>query len=217
MWATAVVTNEIFQLVISLSLVVVFLVQLALLIALYRLVTKAISLIEQVRVKTDPVVEQTRQLLTSAKPVIEKAQATAEAISPILARTNELLGVARETTVLVRDTTATLKTEAEACLAAVTATTRELSRLTTESAQEVSALVKTTSEQLRTQVDTYANVTTRLALRIDDTASIIQQDVLRPVSEISALLAAVKTFLSVLLVPERKTVDRAYQDEELFI
>jgi len=132
MWATAVVTNEIFQLVISLSLVVVFLVQLALLIALYRLVTKAISLIEQVRVKTDPVVEQTRQLLTSAKPVIEKAQATAEAISPILARTNELLGVARETTVLVRDTTATLKTEAEACLAAVTATTRELSRLTTE-------------------------------------------------------------------------------------
>lgn len=74
MWATAVVTNEIFQLVISLSLVVVFLVQLALLIALYRLVTKAISLIEQVRVKTDPVVEQTRQLLTSAKPVIEKAQ-----------------------------------------------------------------------------------------------------------------------------------------------
>ncbi|MFQ3640690.1 MAG: hypothetical protein SNJ62_11850 [Chloracidobacterium sp.] len=211
------ITNEIFQTIISVSLVVVFVVQLALLLVIYRLVTKVMSLIEQARTKTDPVVEQTRQLLTSAKPIIEKAQTTAEAITPILVRTNELLGVARETTVLVRDTTATLKTEAQACLAAVTATTKELSRLTTESAQEVSTLVKDTSDQLRTQVDTYAHVASRTALRIDDTASIIQQDVLRPVQEISAMLSAAKTFLSVLLTPERKTVDRAYQDEEMFI
>ncbi|OYT70760.1 MAG: hypothetical protein CFK52_10015 [Chloracidobacterium sp. CP2_5A] len=210
-------TNEIFQIVISVALVVVFIVQLALLMALYRLVAKVMSLVEQTRVKADPVVEQTRQLLTSAKPIIEKAQTAAEAIAPILTRTQELLGVARETTALVRDTTATLKTEAQACLAAVTATTQELSRLTSESAQEVSALVKNTSEQLRTQVDTYAHVASRTALRIDDTVATIQQDVLRPVHEISAMLSAARTFLSVLIAPERKTVDRAYHDEEMFI
>ncbi len=211
------VTNDIFQTVISVALVVVFIVQLALLLVLYRLLTQIIGLVEQIRGKTDPVVEQTRQLLTAAKPIVEKAQTTAEAITPILARTNELLGVARETTVLVRDMTATLKTEAQACLAAVTATTKELSRLTTESAHEMAALVKNTSEQLRTQVDTYAQVASRTALRIDDTAVIIQQDVLRPVREISAMLSAVRAFLTVLVTPERKTVDRAYQDEEMFI
>ncbi len=209
--------NEIFQAVISVALVIVFIVQLALLIALYRLVVKVMGLVEQARVKTDPVVEQTRQLLASAKPVIEKAQTTAEAITPILTRTHELLGVARETAALVRDTTATLKTEAQACFAAVTATTQELSRLTSESAQEVSTLVKDASEQLRTQVDAYVSVASRTALRIDDTAATIQQDVLRPVHEISAMLSAVRTFLSVLVASERKTVDRAYHDEEMFI
>jgi methyl-accepting chemotaxis protein len=211
-------TNEIFQIVISVALVVVFIVQLGTLFAIYKLVKKLMGIADTVQTRTDPILEQTRQILVTAKPIIEKAQEASQQLAPILERTQELLATARDTTVMVRDTTASLKIEAEACMAAVSATTQEVSRLTTEQAQELSSLVNDTSNKLRRQVDTYHQVATRTALRIDDTAAIVQRDVLRPVGEISAILNAVRVFLEVLFAQEGKQpVHQVYQDEEMFI
>lgn len=211
-------TNEIFQIVISAAVVVIFIVQLVTLFAIYRLVGKLMSVADTVQHRTDPIIEQTKQLLTTAKPIIEKAQEASHQLAPVLERTQELLATARDTTALVKDTTAKLKVEAEACMAAVSATTQEISRLTAEQAGEVSALVSDTSDKLRRQVDTYHQVATRTALRIDDTAAIVQRDVLRPVGEISAILNAVRVFLEVLFAQEGKQqIHQAYQDEEMFI
>lgn len=211
-------TNEIFQIVISAAVVIIFIVQLVTLFAIYRLVGKLMSVADTVQRRTDPIIEQTKQLLTTAKPIIEKAQEASHQLAPVLERTQELLATARDTTLLVKDTTARLKGEAEACMSAVSATTQEVSRLTAEQARDISALVSETSDKLRSQVDTYHSVATRTALRIDDTAAIVQRDVLRPVGEISAILNAVRVFLEVLFAQEGKQqIHQAYQDEEMFI
>jgi uncharacterized protein YoxC len=215
----AVTANEVFQIVISVALVIVFIVQLGTLFAIYRLVVKVTGLMETVQSKTEPLIEQTRGLLAAAKPILERTQTASQSLAPLAERTQELLVVARDTMTLVKETTASLKVEAEACIAAVSATTREVARLTGEQAQELSDLVGETSERLRHQVAHFDRVASRTALRIDDTAAIVQRDVLRPVTEVSAVLAAAKSFLETLMSPGPKQpeIDKAYHDEEMFI
>ena len=58
---------------------------------------------------------------------------------------------------------------------------------------------------------------TRTTDRIDQTAAIVQNGILKPVGEIAAMLTAVQRFLEVLFSQERKSIDQAYQDEEMFI
>jgi len=64
----------------------------------------------------------------------------------------------------------------------------------------------------------------RLELVLEDTLSRVQEvvgvvhgSVLRPVREVSGMVAGVKAALSTLMMGRRPTVDRATQDDEMFI
>jgi len=53
--------------------------------------------------------------------------------------------------------------------------------------------------------------------RIEETTIAVQGGILRPIREVSAIILAVKRALEVLFHSERKEINQAYPDEEMFI
>ncbi len=192
---------------------------------------KVAQIIQSLHGQTEPLIAQTRTTVESlkpllenlnatvieTKPLVEQARASVMAVTPVLEQTQQILATTNETTLLAKQAVTTLKTEAEACMAAVTTTTREITRMTEEEAREIRDLVQDTADKIHLQIERFDRVASRTALRIDDTAGLVQRDVLKPISEITAVLAATKGFLEVLFAEERKQIDQAYQDEEMFI
>ncbi|MBX7222357.1 MAG: hypothetical protein K1Y36_20575 [Blastocatellia bacterium] len=206
-----------FELIISIELGVLTFMLVVVLVAVLVALNKTVKLLASIQQQTEPVLKQVRDTTQAIKPLLEQAQKTVASLGPILDQTQQTLGNVRETSLIAKQTVASLKIEAEACMAAISTTTRELAKMTQEEAREVQAVVQDTTTKLRGQVERLDRVTARTAARIDDTAALVQHDVMRPLREISALLAALKTFLEVLFAAQRKQIDQAYHDEEMFI
>ena len=87
-----------------------------------------------------------------------------------------------------------------------------------EQFQRVEAMVTDTGEALQLQLQRFDRVGQNLIDRINETAEIVQDSVMRPVREVAALAKGVsRGFETFLFRRNRSTVDQARQDEELFI
>jgi hypothetical protein len=107
--------------------------------------------------------------------------------------------------------------EIRACMAAVTATTTELSRVTLEQANEITEFIGDATASARYQIGRLERVVSTTTDRIEETSLAVQGGILRPVREVSAIIMAVKRALEVLFHSERKEINQAYPDEEMFI
>lgn len=133
------------------------------------------------------------------------------------AKLNPMLAQARETLALARETAGTTTVEIRACVAAITATTNELTKLSREQALSIKQFLDETTGSARNQVARLERVVEIAAGRIEETTEIAQTSILRPIREISAIVIAVRRALQVLFKPERKQINQVYQDEEMFI
>ena len=86
-----------------------------------------------------------------------------------------------------------------------------------EQFRRVEAMVTDTGEVLHTQLERFDRVSQDVAERINETAAVVQDSVIRPVREVAAIAAGVRGGLDALFRRQRSTVDQARQDEELFI
>ena len=87
-----------------------------------------------------------------------------------------------------------------------------------EQFRRVEAMVTDTGEALTVQLERFDRVSQNVMDRINETAEIIQDSVVRPAREVAALAKGLsKGFGSFLFRKGRSTVDQARQDEELFI
>jgi hypothetical protein len=87
-----------------------------------------------------------------------------------------------------------------------------------EQFRRVEAMVTDTGEALHIQLDRFDRVSQNVVERINETAEIVQDSVVRPVREIAALAKGLtRGFETFLFRRGRSTVDQARQDEELFI
>ena len=86
-----------------------------------------------------------------------------------------------------------------------------------EQFRRVEAMVTDTGDVLHTQLERFDRVTQDLVDRINETATIVQDSVIRPVREVAALAKGVGRGFDALFRRQRSTVDQARQDEELFI
>jgi hypothetical protein len=94
----------------------------------------------------------------------------------------------------------------------------ELGLSAREQFRRVEAMVTDTGEVLNTQLDRLDRVSQDVVNRIGETADLVQGSVVRPVREVAALVKGVsKGFEAFLFRRNRSTVDKAHQDEELFI
>jgi hypothetical protein len=87
-----------------------------------------------------------------------------------------------------------------------------------EQFRRVEAMVTETGEALHVQVDRLDQTSRDIADRINETAQVVQDSVIKPFREVSALAKGVtRGFEAFLFRRRRSTVDQAHQDEELFI
>jgi len=94
----------------------------------------------------------------------------------------------------------------------------ELGLSAREQFRRVEAMVTDTGEVLHTQLDRLDRVSQDVVGRIGETAELVQGSVVRPVREVAALVKGVGKGLEAFLFRRnRSTVDKAHQDEELFI
>jgi hypothetical protein len=182
------------------------------------------SKLQRLQLNAEPVMQETHRLLTSmqpiltaAEPAVEQLRAVLAAVQPLLAEAHAVIQIAKESASLAKETVNSVKTEAESCMAAISATTTELAKITNEEAEKMRDLVVDTRHRTAQQVARIDQLMTRTTDRIDETAALVQSGVLKPIGEITAMLAAVQRFLQVLFAQERKSIDQAYQDEEMFI
>lgn len=84
--------------------------------------------------------------------------------------------------------------------------------------RRVEAMVTDTGEALTVQLERFDRVSQNVVDRINETAEIVQESVVRPAREVAAIAKGLsRGFGSFLFRKGRSTVDQARQDEELFI
>ncbi len=84
--------------------------------------------------------------------------------------------------------------------------------------RRVEAMVTDTGEALHIQLERFDRVSQNVIDRINETAEIVQDSVVRPAREVAAVAKGLtRGFGALFFGRSRSTVDQARQDEELFI
>jgi hypothetical protein len=84
--------------------------------------------------------------------------------------------------------------------------------------RRVEAMVTDTGEALTVQIERFDRLSQDVRDRINETAEIVQDSVVRPAREVAAIARGLSHGLGAFLFRKgRSTVDQARQDEELFI
>jgi hypothetical protein len=83
--------------------------------------------------------------------------------------------------------------------------------------RRVEAMVTDTGEALHVQLERFDRVTQNVMDRVNETAEILQDSVVRPAREVAAVAKGLTRGLGAFFFGRRSTVDQARQDEELFI
>jgi hypothetical protein len=82
---------------------------------------------------------------------------------------------------------------------------------------DTTALARREVERAKDKVDTVQNTLAVATDQFERTTAMVQQSVLEPAREFSYLMFGLRRGLEVLMAGKRLPVDRAYQDEEMFI
>lgn len=120
-------------------------------------------------------------------------------VEPVLKAASELLQDSREK------------------IASLTGNLNDISLLAKNQMTRLDFFLEDTTERAQRQVLRLDDLISDTMSRVEQTTEAIQQGVLTPVRELTAVVAGVRTGLDFLFRRDRKTVERATQDEELFI
>ncbi len=94
---------------------------------------------------------------------------------------------------------------------------RGVSEVVKTQVERVNATIDDAGRRARSQIARIDEVVSDAVLRLEATSVIIQQNVLTPVREVSALIRGVSGGLQFLFSGRRNPVNEVHQDEELFI
>lgn len=86
-----------------------------------------------------------------------------------------------------------------------------------EEVAELKLLVGETADTAKDKVALVSQTIDRTQTQVTTTADFIQDKVVQPAAEIAAVMAGVRKGLEVLFAPSPKQIDRAYQEDEMFI
>ena len=81
----------------------------------------------------------------------------------------------------------------------------------------VNAVIEDTTDRARDQIARADEVVTDAIEKMEATSAVVQQNVLAPIREVSALIRGVSGGLHFLFAGRKNPVDAVHQDEELFI
>lgn len=177
-----------------------FIVQAAMFMFIYGAIKRLTGIAASVQAKAEPLIAKAGPMLDQVQDTISTVRVSVEKIS---AQTKDAFDKV------------TLETRAVA--AAVSASSQEISRLAQHQVEQISQTLDYTSATVQRQVSELDSLLVRTQDRFEDTSKEVQATVLQPMRELSALLVGLRRILETLFGRNRKTIDQAYQDEELFI
>ncbi|MGE5645604.1 MAG: hypothetical protein ACM336_07420 [Acidobacteriota bacterium] len=99
----------------------------------------------------------------------------------------------------------------------VSVKTNDLLELSRKQLGRVDEVLAEAASRTRTQMDRIEMVMDDTVNRFQETTSLLQNGVVRPLKQLNALTTGVRTAVSVLLAGRRTTVEQATHDEEMFI
>jgi hypothetical protein len=151
-------------------------------------------------VKAEPIIDKVSPVIDQVQATITNAKGTVDKISLQASETFEKVSV-----------------ETRAVAAAISTTSLEITNLTKHQVEQLSLVIDQTTAAIQRQLVQIDQLLTRTQDRVEYTTIEVQTTVLEPVREVSALLIGLRRTLDVLFGRDRKQIDQAYQDEELFI
>ena len=83
--------------------------------------------------------------------------------------------------------------------------------------ERVNAVIEDTTDRARDQIARADEVITDAIEKMEATSAVVQQNVMAPIREVSALIRGVSGGLHFLFAGRKNPVDAVHQDEELFI
>ena len=83
--------------------------------------------------------------------------------------------------------------------------------------ERVNAVIEDTTDRARDQIARADEVVADAIQKMEATSAVVQQNVLAPIREVSALIRGVSGGLQFLFAGRKNQVDAVHQDEELFI
>lgn len=93
----------------------------------------------------------------------------------------------------------------------------QVSEIVRAQAEKVEQTLQETADRARVQIAKVDEVISDVVEKIHITSVVVQQNILAPVREISAILRGISGAAQLLFGRRRPAVDRVHQDEELFI
>ena len=83
--------------------------------------------------------------------------------------------------------------------------------------RDVNSVIEETTNRARQQIFKADEVVTQAIRRAEATSKVLQESILAPIAELSALIRGLSSGLNLLFGRKRNPVNEAHQDEEMFI
>lgn len=148
-------------------------------------------------------------IAVTVRRVVKTVHRIEERVDPLITKVDAISAQGREISVHFNEISGNLAT--------ATKYLAESTELIKEEVAELRSLVSETALTARDKVDMVSRTIDRTHMQVTDTTEFVQQKIVVPAREVAAIMAGVKKGLEVLFAPAPKQIDRAYEDEEMFI
>lgn len=202
--------QQTFYIIVTVATVIItlsFIVQMAMMIGISRAVKKLTAVAEGIQQKVEPVIARAEPIIAKVEPLVDQVQGTI----------TNVRGAVDKITAQATETFEKVTVETRAIAAAVSTSSREIAGLAQRQAEQLSTTVELATTTLQKQILEIDGVLSRTQGRIEDTTVEVQTTVLQPMRELSALLVGLRRTIEMIFGRNRKQIDQAYQDEEMFI
>jgi F0F1-type ATP synthase membrane subunit b/b' len=201
------VDQQTFNTIIAGAVLFVFAVEVVMLILVYIAIKKLTGIATTLQTKVEPIIAKAEPIIAKVEPVIDQVQVTIATVKTTVEKISTQ----------AKDTFEKVTVETRAIAAAVSASSQEITNLALHQAEQISATLDYTTSTLQRKVVELDGLLTRTQDRIEGTTLEVQTTVLQPMREVSALLVGLRRTIETLFGRDRKQINQAYQDEEMFI
>ncbi|OFW04018.1 MAG: hypothetical protein A3G20_07305 [Acidobacteria bacterium RIFCSPLOWO2_12_FULL_59_11] len=132
-------------------------------------------------------------------------------------RTNQLIGEVNRNIEPVTRAARDLLVESREKLQVISTNLVEITQQVKNQAHRLDSMLTDASDRAHLQLIRLDQLLSNTLARVEETTEVIQHSILVPVRELSAVLAGVRTALDFLFRRNKSGMERATQDEELFI
>jgi ABC-type transporter Mla subunit MlaD len=205
-----------------------FVVQAAILLAIYRTSRKMQQRTSQFIEEVAPVMQRVGPTLDRAGQAIDKIGPAVERIGPMLDKAGpaferigpmaDKIGVFAERASAVASTTNRLIDENRPRIAQISSEAASLVRTGREQAEHFGEILHDAGDLARDRLERIDKAVDSTVEQVEQVSGAVKRAVMRPVKEVNGIAAGISAAVSALVRGQRKSsVDEATQDEEMFI